>query len=102
MSAGRQTKTSARIRMTGSDKMETIKVFYVDFPSSQRGLTAYGYDENGELFYTIFLNARLNVEQQCASYWHEISHVDNHDFNEMVPLQDLEAKRHGLNLCFDV
>lgn len=79
--------------------MEVVKVFMVDLPLRHHGLTAYGYDSNGELFYTIFINAKLNAEMQGEAYRHEIAHVDNHDFDEMLPLEKLEAERHGLTLC---
>lgn len=74
--------------------MDRIQVVLVDLPVTVRGLTVYYYDEDGQVYYTILINSRLNSKMQCSAYDHEISHIDNHDFDLMLPVEDLEAARH--------
>lgn len=77
--------------------MEYIRVVICDWlPVTVRGLTAYYYDDDGMPYYTIFINANLSSEMQCAAYDHEISHIDNNDFNLMIPVEDIETVRHEL------
>lgn len=77
--------------------MEYIKVIIADWlPCTIRGFTAYYYDIDGQVYYTIFINAHLNHEMQCATYDHEIKHIDGHDFDHMFPIEDLEAMRHAV------
>lgn len=37
--------------------------------------------KNADDSYTIFLNAKMNVEQQKRSYKHALYHIENDDFN---------------------
>lgn len=74
--------------------MEKIQVVLFDLPHTIRGLTTYCYDEDGQMYYTILINSRLSDKMQCDAYDHEISHIDNHDFERMLPIEDLEAARH--------
>ena len=74
--------------------MERIQVVLTDLPVTVRGLTVYYYDEDGQVYYTILINSKLNDQMQCAAYDHEIAHIDNHDFDRMLPVEDLEAARH--------
>ena len=77
--------------------MECIRVILCDWlPVTVRGLTAYYYDDDGMPYYTIFINANLSSEMQCAAYDHEISHIDNNDFHLMIPVEDIEAVRHEI------
>ena len=45
----------------------------------------------------IFINARLNHETQCKAYDHEIAHINNRDFEKMIPADRLEAYAHMLS-----
>lgn len=75
--------------------MEYIRVIIVGWlPVTIHGLTAYCYDEDGQSYYTIFINDKLSDKMQCDAYDHEIRHIDNKDFHLMVPVEDLEAVRH--------
>mgnify|MGYP000075061269 CR=1 FL=1 len=75
--------------------MEYIRVIIADWmPVTVRGMTAYYFDEDGQAYYTIFINDKLSVEAQCAAYDHEIRHINNDDFHKMIPIEDLEAVRH--------
>ena len=57
-------------------------------------------------FYTVVLNPRLSVEMQRKTYYHEISHIQNGDFDRMpdanrdmmddMSLDQLEKIRHDL------
>ena len=76
--------------------MEYIKVYLVDFPHSVDGFTTYYFDEDGMGYYTIFLNARMNNEKLIEAYDHEINHINNRDFEKMIPIQQLESYAHGL------
>lgn len=76
--------------------MERIQVHLIDFPCTIRGLTVYYYDEDGTVYYTILINSRLCDQMHCATYDHEIAHINNHDFDKMMPVEDLEAFRHEL------
>lgn len=76
--------------------MERIQVILVDLPPRIHGLTVYYYDEDGQVYYTILVNSCLNDKMQCDTYDHEIVHIDNHDFDRMIPVEDLEAIRHAM------
>ena len=44
--------------------------------------------------YTIFLNSRLNVDQQYDSYMHEIEHIINDDLHSNYNATCIEYLRH--------
>ena len=75
--------------------MERIRVLIIDLPPRVSGLTAYYYDEDGQVYCTIIINARLSAERQCTAYDHEIKHIDNGDFDKMIPVEELEIMRHA-------
>lgn len=72
--------------------MEHIQVIITDLPCSVRGFTIHDGFEN----YTIFINAKLNIEMQKKTYDHEIAHIDNHDFDSMISVNELEQQRHAV------
>ena len=76
--------------------MERIQVVLTDLPPRVHGLTVYCYDDDGQAYYTILINARLSAQMQCDAYDHEVSHIDNYDFDCMLPVEDLEAVRHEM------
>ena len=55
--------------------MDEIKVVYIDMPVGMKAYTIY---KNG--FYTIVLNSRHGSEQNRLSYYHELFHIKNGDF----------------------
>lgn len=75
--------------------MDFIKIFLVDLPPRIHGLTVYKFDD-GDAFYTIFLNSRLNDEMLRKTYDHEIEHINAGDFESMYPADQLEAIRHAI------
>lgn len=76
--------------------MEMIKVYIIDLPHRIHGLTIYYFDDDGQGYYTILLNARLSNEMQCEAYDHEIDHINNNDFDNMYHISELEALRHDI------
>lgn len=75
--------------------MENIKVKLWDLPYSIHGLTIYYFDDDGQGYYTILLNSRDNAERNYQAYEHELSHINNCDFDKMLPIESLEAERHN-------
>ena len=61
--------------MTKGD-LEAIRVVYQDMPAAIKGFCKC--DDFGEP--TIILNSRLSYDQNLATYWHEIEHIEKNDF----------------------
>lgn len=49
--------------------------------------------KNNDDSYTIFLNARMSRENQIASYYHAIKHIERNDYN-MENVQEIEKNAH--------
>ncbi|MGN0711370.1 MAG: hypothetical protein ACI4LO_06380 [Anaerovoracaceae bacterium] len=77
--------------------MDRIRVMLVDLPHDVYGFTLKNCDE-GDNFYTIYINARMSAEKQIETYDHEISHIGNNDFEKVfyVPTTEVEAEAHGI------
>lgn len=73
--------------------MEYIRVELRDLPCTIRGFTVYCFDE-GQIWYTIFINSHMSAEMQCNTYDHELSHIDNGDFDLMNEVSKVEYNRH--------
>lgn len=56
--------------------MDGIIIVIKDMPSGLKGCVS----SNADGSYTIFINARLNLEQQQEVYLHELRHILNDDF----------------------
>ena len=65
----------------------------IDMPTRVKGHTL----ENDDGTYTIFINARLSIEQQRKTYLHEIEHIAQRDF-EKEYVQRIEAYAHGVSI----
>ena len=74
--------------------MNCIQVRFIDLPHRVHGVTTYCMDANGEIFYTILLNARDTAERHRSSYVHELEHISNCDFSSMMSIDELEGLRH--------
>lgn len=74
--------------------MERIKIYIIDLPYKIHGLTVYSFDEDGQSYFTILINAHDNATTQQRTYDHEIKHIDNYDFDSMLPADRLEGFRH--------
>lgn len=71
--------------------MEIIQVFLVDLPAKMGGLTV----KNSDGSYTVFINAGLSSFAQCEAYDHEIAHINNHDYDHIYDVSDIEWARHS-------
>ena len=81
--------------MTGVHRiMEYRRVLLYDLPEASKCFTVYYFDDDGMAYYTMFINAKLNVESQCSVYDHEMQHINNNDFNSMYSADNLEMLRH--------
>lgn len=73
--------------------MEYI-IILKDLPCTIKALTIKNDDET----YTIFVNSRLNYEQQHKSFQHELQHIQNCDFEKVcVDKIEYNAHREGYN-----
>lgn len=68
----------------------SFNVICLDLPTKTKGFTKYNSEED---FYIIFLNAKLNFEQQQSTFIHEMEHISNTDFNQ-EDIQKIEFERH--------
>lgn len=71
--------------------MEIVQVYLVDMPAKIEGLTIKNSDDS----YTMFINSGLSSIAQCRAYDHEMGHINNHDFDHIYNVSDLEWIRHN-------
>ena len=71
--------------------MEIVQVFLVDMPAKVEGLTIKNSDDS----YTVFINAGLSSIAQCRAYDHEMEHINNHDYDYIYDVNELERIRHS-------
>jgi len=71
------------------------RIIYVDMPCS---IKAYMSEIDG--FYNIFVNSRLNCEQNEFSIRHELEHIQQKDFYKEEPVDSIEKARHSKRLVF--
>lgn len=64
-------------------------VIYVDMPCKIKGFVLKNKDDS----HTIFINSKINCEQQKDVYEHEMNHIRNNDF-ECEDINVLEYIRH--------
>lgn len=58
----------------------------VDLPPNVKALVS----ENDDGTYSMYLNARNDPEQNVDSYFHELDHIENDDFNNGKPITQVE------------
>lgn len=68
---------------------QAVNVVFRDFPN--RGKEMIIPNEDGS--YTIFINARLNYEQQMKAYLHAMKHIVGDDFQK-DDVQNIEYLAH--------
>ena len=56
----------------------TPNVCFMELPSRIKGYVS----ENDDDTYTIILNSRLTHEQNVKTFTHELSHIENNDFEK--------------------
>ncbi len=71
--------------------IETIQVILLDMPGTIKAFTS----KNSDGSYTIFINAGISHEMQCAAYDHEVEHISNGDFDYFYDVNRLEEERHS-------
>lgn len=59
---------------------ERVNVVMLDMPSRIKGFVVRDFDDNGEEYYTIFINSNLCEEVQYKTFRHEIAHIADRDF----------------------
>lgn len=64
------------------------QVIFIDMATKE----AVVQNEDGS--YTIFINSKLNYEQQIESYMHALKHITGNDF-EKLNVQEIEKEAHG-------
>lgn len=74
----------------------TYRVEYLDLPCKIHGLTAYYFDEDGQVYYTIIINSRDSIDRQNKALKHEVEHILHNDLDKMIPLEEIELMRHEL------
>lgn len=66
-----------------------VNIVFKDFPNYGKEMVIPNEDGS----YTIFINSRLNHEQQVKSYYHAMKHIVGEDF-EKNNVQEIEALAH--------
>lgn len=64
-------------------------VYLVDLPSKVKGFTVPDVNDD----YTVYINKHLCYEQMLKTYWHELNHIFNGDF-EKHDVQEIELFEH--------
>jgi hypothetical protein len=66
-----------------------IFVHMINMPDGFKGHV----NPNPDGSYSVFINAKLDYETQCKVYSHEISHIENDDFNK-IDVDRIEYSAH--------
>ena len=70
--------------------LEDIFVKLIALPHSIRSYVVLNKDQS----YTIVLNSKLSHEQNMISYWHEIEHIKNGDYDKKCSVDMIELFAH--------
>lgn len=68
----------------------TAHVVFRDFPNFGKEMVVLNEDGS----YTVFINTRLNYEQQMKAYLHAMKHITGDDFQK-DDVQSIEYLAHG-------
>lgn len=68
-----------------------VRTILADMPASIKGFTILSQDD----YYTIVLNKNLSHQQNIDSYWHEIRHIANGDFDKNGSADNIEFHNHN-------
>lgn len=73
-----------------------VKVIIEDYPPDVEGYVVESVGDDGQPFYTICINAKLNDEKQRETFYHEMIHIQKNDFDcgDVECVDCLEEKRH--------
>lgn len=69
------------------------RVIIKDYSPDADGYVVESVNDNGELFYTICINAKMNDQKQRETFYHEMIHIQENDFGYGC-MDCLEEKRH--------
>lgn len=70
--------------------MDDIFVTMADLPYSIGAFVV----SNNDMTYTIVLNSRLSHEKNIESYWHEIRHIRQGDYDKKCSIDLIEISAH--------
>lgn len=70
--------------------MENYNIILYDMPTGIKAFTR----SNPDGTYTIVLNSRLSDEQQRLSFYHELMHIQNGDYDRKMAIGMLEIYAH--------
>lgn len=70
-----------------------VRVIIEDYPPDVDGYVVESFGDDGQPFYTVFINAILNDEKQREVFYHEILHIKGDDFG-CDCVDCLEGERH--------
>lgn len=67
--------------------METIIIRYMDLPCKFHGFVRR--DAEGD--YNIYINSKLSFDMQQKTIEHEVSHIENGDFDSESDIREVEG-----------
>lgn len=70
--------------------MNNIRTIFADLPNTVGGYTIATNDD----FFTIVLNQNLNFERNAETYFHELEHIKNGDFEKKCSADLIEFYAH--------
>ena len=73
--------------------MENVRVCYCELSCEVKGFVAKRF-EDGEDYYTIYINSNIREEMQQETLKHELSHILNCDFESDSHVNEIECLRH--------
>ena len=73
--------------------MENVRVCYCELSCEIKGFVAKRF-EDGENYYTIYINSNVSEEKQQEALQHELSHILNCDFESDSHVNEIERLRH--------
>lgn len=69
---------------------QDVNIIFRDFPNYGKEMVVLNEDGS----YTVFINTRLNYEQQMKAYLHAMKHITGDDFQK-YNVQEIECSAHG-------
>lgn len=66
------------------------KIIYIDLPTTVKGFCVYTNDD----YYTIVLNSKLSYDDNIDTYFHELEHITERDFEKQLTADQIEKEIH--------
>ena len=73
--------------------MENVRICCCELPCEIKGFVTKRF-EDGEDYYTIYINSNIREEMQQETLKHELSHISNCDFESDSHVYEIEYLRH--------